>query len=132
MPEKNEVIHTPEDKKAESTVDTAALTKLKSQLRAKAEREVLQNHQDEYHQVASRLFAEHGLEFTRRLTEKEKAERELKALLEKHPELAQSVTGVAAVPAGADEWATTSQTIQEAPPSEDGPAVLEDRSNHPF
>lgn len=131
MPEQNEVIHTPEDKKAESTVDTAALTKLKSQLRAKAEREVLQNHQDEYHQVASRLFAEHGLEFTRRLTEKEKAERELKALLEKHPELAQSVTGVAAVPA-ADEWATTSQTIQEAAPNEDGPAVLEDRSNLPF
>ena len=112
MPEQNEVIHTPEDKKAESTVDTAALTKLKSQLRAKAEREVLQNHQDEYHQVASRLFTEHGLEFNYRLSPEARARKQIEELARK-----------------AGITVQIGETPEAAP---GGPAVLEDRSNLPF
>ena len=108
----NEVIHTPEDKKAESTVDTAALTKLKSQLRAKAEREVLQNHQDEYHQVASRLFAEHGLEFSYRLSPEARARKQIEELAKK--------AGIIV------------QISEKSEAEPDAPAVLEDRSNLPF
>lgn len=84
----NNVVNTPDNTTEESTVDSRELTRLKAQLRAQAERTVIQRHQDEYHEEAEKLFAENGLEFTRRLSPKEKAEKEMKELLAKHPELA--------------------------------------------
>lgn len=76
------------DVQPETPVTPASLTKLKNTLRAEAEREVLANHRDEYHAVASRKFAEKGLEFTRRLTDEERAEKQLQELLAANPALA--------------------------------------------
>lgn len=61
---------------------------LKNRLRSEAEREVLNAHKDEFHELATRKFAENGLTFTRRLTEAEKAEKKMNDLLAQHPELA--------------------------------------------
>ena len=112
----NNIVDTPDDDNAESTVDSQKITKLKGQLRAQAERIVVQRHQDEYHAEAEKLFAENGLEFTRRLSPKEKAEKEMRELLEKHPELASKFP----------------QAVPEPVTDEDeGPAVLND-PNSPF
>ena len=85
----NNVVNTPDNTTEESSVDSKELTRLKAQLRAQAERAVIQRHQDEYHEEAEKLFAENGLEFSRRLSPKEKAEKELRELLAAHPELAE-------------------------------------------
>lgn len=87
----NDPITTPAGN-AESTLSGADLAKLKSRLRAQAERSVIENHRDEYNAEAERLFAEHGLEFSRRLTESEKAKRQMDELLKKFPELAPGAT----------------------------------------
>lgn len=76
------------DDRPETPVTPANMTKLKNSLRAEAEREVLDNHRAEYHEVAARKFAENGLEFTRRLSAEERAEVELQKLLAANPALA--------------------------------------------
>ena len=60
---------------------------MKNRLRNEAEREVLNNHRDEFYKVAERKFKENGLEFTRRLTDEEKAKKKLEDLLAEHPGL---------------------------------------------
>lgn len=65
------------------------LQKLKNKLRNASEREVLNNHRDEFHQIATRKFAEHGLKFEPRPSESEKAAKKMEALLKEHPELAE-------------------------------------------
>lgn len=69
------------------------LTALKNKLRAEAERETLANHRDEYHDIASAKFAVYGLEFTRRLTDEERAEEQIQKLLASNPALAEKYTG---------------------------------------
>lgn len=76
----------------ETVVSGKALTALKNRLRAEAEREVLANHRDEYHEVAARKFGEEGLEFTRRLSDEERAEKQLQELLASNPTLAAKYT----------------------------------------
>lgn len=60
---------------------------LKNRLRNEAEREVLNNHREEFHAVADKKFSEHGLKFERRLTQKERAAREIEKKLQQFPEL---------------------------------------------
>lgn len=79
----------------ETVLSQHAISQLKNKLRAEAEREVIANHRDEYHEVAARKFGEHGLEFTRRLTDEERAEQEMERLLEAHPGLAAKLAGKA-------------------------------------
>ena len=62
--------------------------KLKNMLRNQAEREVLDNHRDEYVTIATAKFTQHGLVFQRRKTEAEKAADQIAKLLAAHPELA--------------------------------------------
>lgn len=93
----NNVVTTPDDPKEASTMNPKELAKLKGQLRAQAERTVVQRHQDEYHAEAEKLFADHGLEFTRRLSPKEKAKKEMDQLIRDFPELAEQITAVGAV-----------------------------------
>jgi hypothetical protein len=59
----------------------------RNRLRNEAERIVINNHKDEFVQVATALFAENGLVFHRRLTEKEKAAKEIADKLNQFPEL---------------------------------------------
>lgn len=66
---------------------TETLQQLKNKLRNEAEREVLNNHRDEVTEITAAKFAEHGIKYIRRLTEEEKAEKEILELIEKHPEL---------------------------------------------
>lgn len=63
------------------------VTQLKNRLRNEAEREVLTRHRDEVIEITGAKYAEHGLEYVRRLTDEEKAEKEILDLLQKHPEL---------------------------------------------
>lgn len=85
----NNVVNTPDNTTEESSVDSKELTRLKAQLRAQAERAVIQRHQDEYHEEAEKLFAEHGLEFSRRLTKTERKAKELEDIIKNHPDIAQ-------------------------------------------
>lgn len=79
-----------------TVVDAKELTALKNRLRAEAEREVLDNHRPEYHEIAARKFGEHGLEFARRMTAEEKAEEALQKLLAANPALAAKYAPVSA------------------------------------
>lgn len=73
------------------------LQQKKNRLRNEAEREVLNNHRDEYHEIATAKFAAEGLEFSRRLSDEEKAAKKMEDLMEQYPELrkkfAAEVTG---------------------------------------
>lgn len=63
------------------------LQQKKNRLRNEAEREVINNHRDELNQITEAKFAEHNLPYTRRLTEREKAQKKIEDLLAEHPEL---------------------------------------------
>lgn len=77
------------EEKIETVINEEDLGKLKQRLRSEAERDVINNHRDEYVAIASAKFAAHGLEFTRRLTDAERAEKQILELLAKNPELAE-------------------------------------------
>ena len=97
---------TPQDAEALAAANGETIQQLKNRLRGKAEREVLNNHADEFHDIATKMFAEVGLEFVRRLTDEEKAAKQIEELYEKYPNLRPS-TVVAADPAPAtDEFGT--------------------------
>ena len=82
---------------ATATVESAATTgegeatetvqQKKNRLRNEAEREVLNNHRDELNKITEAKFVENNLTYTRRLTDKEKAQRKIEDLLNEHPEL---------------------------------------------
>lgn len=77
--------------KAEETVEEAPKKETESakrnRLRNEAERIVINNHRDEFNKVATNLFAENGLVFHRRLTEEERAAKEIADKLNQFPEL---------------------------------------------
>lgn len=84
--------------KAEEVVEEAPKKESESQkrnrLRNEAERIVINNHRDEFNEVATDLFAKNGLVFHRRLTEEERAAKEIADLLNKHPNLRSSFAAV--------------------------------------
>jgi hypothetical protein len=59
----------------------------RNRLRNEAERKVINNHREEFNQVATELFAENGLVFHRRLTDEERAAKEIADKLNQFPEL---------------------------------------------
>jgi len=71
----------------EEAVTDETVQQKKNRLRNEAEREVLNNHRDELNAITEGKFKEHGLHYTRRLTEKEKAKKKIEDLLNEHPEL---------------------------------------------
>jgi len=77
--------------KAEEKVEEAPKKETDSakrnRLRNEAERIVINNHRDEFNKVATDLFAENGLVFHRRLTEEERAAKEIADKLNQFPEL---------------------------------------------
>jgi hypothetical protein len=77
--------------KAAEPVEEAPKKETESQkrnrLRNEAERIVINNHRDEFNQVATDLFAKNGLVFHRRLTEEERAAKEIADKLNQFPEL---------------------------------------------
>ncbi|ALY10606.1 hypothetical protein FDH86_gp071 [Arthrobacter phage Tank] len=60
---------------------------LKNRLRNEAEREVLNKYKPEVIKRTEAKYDEHGLEYVRRLTDEEKAEKEVADLLAKYPQL---------------------------------------------
>lgn len=85
---KGDLTETPvEQPKAEETEQQK-----RNRLRNEAEREVLNNHRDEFHRVAEEKFKAAGLEYRRRLSAEEKAEKDLERLLAEHPHLRGKVT----------------------------------------
>ncbi len=71
----------------EEDVTDETVQQKKNRLRNEAEREVLNNHRDELNTITEAKFVAEGLNYTRRLTEKEKAKRKIEELLNEHPEL---------------------------------------------
>jgi hypothetical protein len=61
----------------------------KNRLRNDAEREVLNAHRDELNAITEAKFKEQGIPYTRRLTDREKAQKKIEDLLAEHPELRQ-------------------------------------------
>lgn len=70
-----------------SELSPEEIDKLKQKLRHKAERMVIDQHRDSYNKIAEALFAEKGLEFTRRATPAERAKAKLTKVLEDNEEL---------------------------------------------
>lgn len=70
---------------------------IKNRLRNEAEREVLNNHRDEFYRIAEKKFKDAGLVFARRLTDAEKAQQKIEELLKEHPELRSQFTALASV-----------------------------------
>jgi hypothetical protein len=100
---------------------------IKNRLRNEAEREVIDNHRAELHEIAEAKFKAAGLVYTRRKTEQEKAADKVKALLEQFPELAGQFTAVPVTPdvdPAADAPAPEADPASEADsygPEDDGP-----------
>lgn len=76
------------DAKQESNKISKEETALRNSLRSKADRIVLDRHREEVNAEASRLFAEQGLEYKRRLTPEEKREQEFLDMVSNNPALA--------------------------------------------
>ena len=60
---------------------------LKNRLRNEAEREVLNKHKGEVVKITEAKYDAHGLEYVRRLSEEEKAAKQIEDLYEKFPQL---------------------------------------------
>jgi hypothetical protein len=76
----------------EEVVTEETVQQKKNRLRNEAEREVLNNHRDELNAITEAKFVEQGLNYTRRLTESEKAKKKIDELLAEHPELREQYT----------------------------------------
>lgn len=63
------------------------LQQLKNRLRNEAERDVLNAHKAEVIKITEAKYEAHGLAYVRRLTDQEKAQKEIEDRLEKYPEL---------------------------------------------
>lgn len=72
---------------AEAKPKKETVQQLKNRLRNEAEREVLNKHKDEVVTITQAKYDEHGLEYVRRLTEEEKAAKQIEDLYEKFPQL---------------------------------------------
>jgi hypothetical protein len=73
--------------KAEPAPKKETEAQLRNRLRNEAEREVINNHKPEFVDIATKKFAEHGLTFSRRLSDKEKAAKAIADQLNMFPEL---------------------------------------------
>jgi hypothetical protein len=71
----------------EEDVTEETLQQKKNRLRNEAEREVLNNHRDELNTITEAKFVEEGLNYTRRLTESEKAAKKVEEYFTQFPEL---------------------------------------------
>lgn len=72
----------------------------RARLKTQAINQLIENHRDEFNQIAEQTFTENGLEFKRRLTDEEKAEQELAKLLERNPNLRSKLNNYASAPQG--------------------------------
>lgn len=72
---------------AEAKPKKETVQQLKNRLRNEAEREVLNRHKDEVVAITQAKYDEHGLEYVRRLSEEEKAAKQIEDLYEKFPQL---------------------------------------------
>ena len=79
-PDPAEVIETPAPKKE-------TVQQLKNRLRNEAEREVLNNHKGEVIKITEAKYDQHGLEYVRRLTDEEKAAKQIEELYAQFPHL---------------------------------------------
>lgn len=105
--------------KAEAEVKPAkaeSLQQLKNRLRNEAEREVLNKHKDEVIKITEAKYDEHGLEYVRRLSDKEKAAKLIEEQYEKFPELRPVYTVVESLPAPEPEY---DRVQYDEPPAED-------------
>lgn len=68
----------------------------RARLKTQATNTLIESHRDEFNKLAENLFSENGLEFKRRLTDEEKAEKELDDLLAKNPALRDKLAAKAA------------------------------------
>lgn len=78
---------TPVEPPADKPKRRESPAQIRNRLRNQAERIVLDRHRDEFHQEATKLFEANGLEFKHRLTETERAQAKIEALLRENPEL---------------------------------------------
>jgi hypothetical protein len=79
-----EVIEAPEE---EEVPKDETISQKRNRLRNKAERIIIDRYRDEFNKVATDLFAENGLVFHKRLTDQEKAAKEIADKLNQFPEL---------------------------------------------
>jgi hypothetical protein len=94
-----------------------SIQQLKNRLRNEAEREVLNNHKDEVIKITAAKYAEHNLEYVRRLTDEEKAQKAIEDYLAQYPELRQKLAPalVEAAPGGAlDQFRSASYDEEPA------------------
>ena len=118
---------TPKPETAEAPAPAKeTVSQLRNRLRNEAERTVINNHKDEFVQVATALFAKHGMEFNRRLTDKEKAAKAIEDQLNQFPELralftqqAEQQQAQAQYPFTEDYKPVTRETIETGPEFED-------------
>jgi hypothetical protein len=71
----------------EEAVTEETVQQKKNRLRNEAEREVLNKHRDELNAITEAKFVEQGLNYTRRLTDSEKAAKKVEEYFNQFPEL---------------------------------------------
>lgn len=102
----------------EPAVEKETEQQLKNRLRNEAEREVLNNHKDEFHTIAEAKFTAHNLVFVRRKTEQEKAAEKIADLMNQFPELREQFTP--STPVEADvvaQYVPVTDQVDEADPA---------------
>lgn len=79
----------PADKPVEKPAKKESVQQLKNRLRNEAEREILNlpENKERFYDLAGKKFEEHGLKFERRLSDEEKAAKEIAEKLAKYPSL---------------------------------------------
>jgi hypothetical protein len=79
----------PAEKPVEKPAKKESVQQLKNRLRNEAEREILNlpENKERFYDLAGKKFEEHGLKFERRLSDEEKAAKEIAEKLAKYPSL---------------------------------------------
>lgn len=85
-------------------------------LRAEAEKFILDKYRDEFNAKAEEVFAREGLTFNRRLTQEERDERKVQALLDANPALRDKLAAQLATASGPvpDEFGTAAALEQHS------------------
>lgn len=86
-------------KAATKTAEQTAAAK-RNALRAEAEKFILDKYRDEFNAKADEVFAREGLTFNRRLTQEERDERKVQALLDANPALREKLASQLASASG--------------------------------
>lgn len=92
----------PETVKAEPAQKKETVQQLKNRLRNEAEREVLNENKQAVVAKTEAKYKEHGLEYVRRLTDEEKAQKEIEEHLQKYPQLREQFITQIVSPGGDD------------------------------